>query len=388
MVAKLLALDKAMRATQTSRMPIQADAPVRDAPPVDALHASRHPDPYPWYAQLRASAPMAWDERLDLWIAADAAAVDAALTHPHLRVRPPAEPVPHALAGGPAGEVFAQLVRMTDGDFHAQHKPAVIAAAGRLSLDALRAAAAAAALDLRAQVDVNEWLTAVPVQAMARLLDVPAGERDATVLHVPRFTQGIAPGAGAEAVDSAHEAAAFLLAQARRAGLAGPAAANRIAFMQQALDATAGLIGNTVLALRRVPDAVAAWATPAARDDVAAEVARWDPPVHTTRRYAAQDLVLAGARIAAGEGVLVLLASANHDERANGTDAGRFMLRRAVRNNRAFGAGAHRCPGERLACAIVSAVLSALGGAQDVTAHFGRLHGYRPLANARIPVFN
>lgn len=52
---------------------------------------------------------------------------------------------------------------------------------------------------------------------------------------------------------------------------------------------------------------------PALPDRVAAEVSRFDPPVHLERRIAREDRMLAGQRIAAGEHVVVAVAAANRD---------------------------------------------------------------------------
>lgn len=83
--------------------------------PTNPVEAVRHPDPYPYYARLTAERPFGWDERLQAWVAADAASVTAALSAAELRVRPPGEPVPTGLLGTAAGAVFGDLVRMTDG---------------------------------------------------------------------------------------------------------------------------------------------------------------------------------------------------------------------------------------------------------------------------------
>src|SRR5687768_926169 len=141
------------------------------AEPRHVLEAPSHPSPYPWYAALQAAHPAGvfFDQELRLWVACSEAAVDAALAHRDLRVRPPSEPVPRALLGTATGAVFAQLVRMNDGAFHAEHRPRV-AAASRALENAAAEAATAAAQDLWPRVDANRWLTAVPVQAMARLL--------------------------------------------------------------------------------------------------------------------------------------------------------------------------------------------------------------------------
>lgn len=355
--------------------------------PRDALQAPSHPDPYPWYAQLRGTRPLYLDAGLRLWVASSAAAVREALLHPSLRVRPPAEPVPAALVGRPAGEVFAQLVRMTDGEFHAQHRPAVATGAARWSEADVAAAAGEAAQDLAARVDANALLSALPVQAMARLLGVSAPERDRTVAWVHDFTQGIAAGAGGDQLERADAAALALMAQGEREGLPRVRAANRIAFMQQALDATAGLVGNTVHLLARREDLLEEARTPAGMTAIVSEVARWDPPVHNTRRFAAADVVLQGQRVAAGEGLLLLLAAANRDPELN-PEPDDFRCGRAGSQNLAFGAGVHACPGERLAITIAAAGLHALQARQPLGQWFGAVCGWRPLANARIPVFS
>ena len=96
-------------------------------PPADALAAVTHPDPYPYYAELVARRPFQRDPSLGLWVAAGAGAVTAALTSEICRVRPAAEPVPRALVGTPAGELFSRLVRMNDGAYHLRQKPTVSA---------------------------------------------------------------------------------------------------------------------------------------------------------------------------------------------------------------------------------------------------------------------
>ncbi len=87
--------------------------------PADPLEAVTHPDPYPYYRALAARQPFGFDERLGLWVAAGPAEVAAVLSHPDCRVRPPTQPVPPALAGTAAGELFGRLIRMSDGAAHA-----------------------------------------------------------------------------------------------------------------------------------------------------------------------------------------------------------------------------------------------------------------------------
>jgi cytochrome P450 len=256
--------------------------------------------------------------------------------------------------------VFARLVRMNDGAFHARHRPEVAAAAERLGPAQVEAAAHAAASDLAGRVSPDAFLSALPVQAMARLLGVPDAELQRTVDGVRAFVRGIGPGADAQAVAQASEAALTLMAQGEAQGLPPVAAANRIAFMQQALDATAGLVGNAIAALRSGEASLEGTA-------FVERVAREDPAVHNTRRFAAQDLELAGARIASGQGVVLVLVDG---------DQGAL----------AFGDGAHACPGERIALHLAAATLRTLR-ALDALPRFGPITGYRPLPNARIPLF-
>ncbi|HEY8355909.1 MAG TPA: cytochrome P450 [Ramlibacter sp.] len=345
--------------------------------PRDAVQAASHPDPYPWYAQLP---PIAFDPGLRLWVVARAALVREALLHPALQVRPPAEPVPAALQGRPTGEVFARLVRMNDGAFHARHRPAVAAAAQRWQDAEVAAAAHAAAADLVGRLAGDALLTAVPVQATARLLGVPLPALDATVARVHAFAGGIVAGASAAALDAADAAVVALVAQGEAQGLAAVAAANRIALMQQSLDATAGLIGTTV---RLDPAAVSFEALQA----FVAEVARWDAPVQNTRRFAAQPLLLGGQAIAAGDGLLLLLGAANRDLELN-PQPDRFDAARPDRRSLTFGAGAHACPGERIAIVIATAALHPLRQQGPLSQSFGTACGWRPLPNARIPVFS
>ncbi|HET7095058.1 MAG TPA: hypothetical protein VFI22_16320, partial [Thermomicrobiales bacterium] len=104
--------------------------------PVDPIAAATHPDPYPYYDRLRAGRPFAFDATLDLWVAADFASATAVLTDPRCRVRPPDEPLPPALRGSRAGDIFCRLARMNDGEFHAKARRMVAQALA--SVDARR----------------------------------------------------------------------------------------------------------------------------------------------------------------------------------------------------------------------------------------------------------
>jgi cytochrome P450 len=277
---------------------------------------------------------------------------------------------------------------MTDGEFHAAHKPAAVQAARRWTLADVARAAEEAAADLQPRLAVNDFLGALPVQAMARLLDVPDDLRDDTCRWVRQFTQGIAPGADARAVALADDAAAALMAQGRALGLQPAQAANRIAFMQQAMDATAGLLGLAALQLAQDPEqGAAADASQDAMRGFVRELERWAAPIQNTRRFAAEPLTLLGQPVEAGQAILLVLASANRDETLN-PQAERFDVHRVQGRSMGFGAGPHACPGAAIAIEIVATCARQIRSGGQFDHYFGRSTGFRPLPNARIPVFS
>lgn len=368
-----------------------------DLTPITAVSAA---DPYPYYAGLVAERPFGYDQTLRAWVAADAAAVTAVLTEPALRVRPPAEPVPAGLVGTAAGEVFGRLVRMTDGAPQRRLKQAVTAALG--TADPARVAAVAAeraGYAVKRQAPLPELMFGVPAQVVAVLSGLDDEPADEAAALIGDFVQCIPATATAEQQARAARAATALrdllgpaltsrgdglLAELVRA--AGPDAepaalfANGLGLLSQTFDATAGLIGNTLVALGRSADP---HRLAAALPAVVAEVARHDAPVQNTRRFAAEAVTVAGAEVAAGDAVLVLLAAANRDPAVNPAPA-EFRVDRRDPAVFTFGAGAHACPGRTIATTIAAAVVAELlaggvatPGPEPVT--------YLPLANARIP---
>ena len=142
------------------------------------------------------------------------------------------------------------------------------------------------------------------------------------------------------------------------------------------------MIGNTLLALARHPEL----AEDALIPRVVVEVARHDAPVQNTRRFVVEDAIVGGQPMHAGDAVLVVLAAANRDPAAN-PDPARFDIERQAPRVFTFGLGAHACPGAMLATTIAAAGVTEIvtaGCALDRLAHDVR---YRPLANARIPMF-
>lgn len=360
--------------------------------PQDPIAAVTHRDPYPYYARLVAERPIYRDDTLGLWVAASAEAAAAVLGSDLCRVRPPAEPVPAKLRGTPAGDLFGRLVRQTDGDRHGPLKRAVSGALGTIEGEEAAAAsrtwARTLAAEIRSTQDLQDFAFRLPVYVVASLLGVPRDLLEPAARWTGEMAAGFAPSATPEQAESGSRAAAELRRliggltdglsadlsrQARSAGCGDPEtiAANGAGFLLQSYEATAGLIGNTLLALARDPGLHE-------RDlgAVIGEVLRLDPPVQNTRRFVAESGTVAGREMREGDAVLVVLAAAGRDPAAL---RDRFLF--------TFGDGRHACPGQALATAIARAgVEQALAAGVD-PAPLAQGVSYRPSVNVRIPVW-
>jgi cytochrome P450 len=379
--------------------------------PRDPIAAVTHRDPYPYYEDLVASRPLYRDGALGLWVACSAAAVTDALANPACLVRPPDEPVPVSLVGSPAGAVFGRLVRMNDGARHSAMTPGVSAAIARIETS-IGGQATRCAERLADEIDpardaarLNEFVFSLSAYVVASSLGIAPRELPRVAGLAGDFALGIAPAATGERLTRGADAAGQLLAAfdallaARGAG-APPTAladlyralaeredavANGIGFLSQAYEATAGLIGNTLVALGRH----AAGGAIGAGGDLGSfvrEVVRFDPPVHNTRRFVARNTTVAGQEMEAGDVVLVVLAAANRDPAVN-PEPSRFDPVRPSRRAFTFGSGPHACPGEAIASAIAEAGVRQLLARGVDPAELARSVTYRPSVNTRVPIF-
>ena len=115
-------------------------------------------------------------------------------------------------------------------------------------------------------------------------------------------------------------------------------------------ETTTNLIGNAVDALLAHPDQLERvhadperWLGPAIE-----ETLRWEGPVQIVNRTTTQEVTRHGVRIPSGAHVVLLLGSANRDERRfENPDA--FDLCRDLQGHLAFGLGNHYCLGAQLA---------------------------------------
>jgi cytochrome P450 len=384
--------------------------------PKDPIEAVTHRDPYPYYEHLLAGPQLHFDAGLGLWIAARAAVVSEVLASPACRVRPVTEPVPAAISGSTAGAVFGHLVRMNDGARHDGPKRA---------LERALAALSAADVDMRARRiarlglpttagsrTLSTWVFDTPVSVVADLLGFAEAEWPTLAAWTREFVactstlstpdQLVAASAAASLLQSrmqcllraASAHSGSLLEQVRvhahAEGWADGTAiiANLVGLLSQTCEATAGLIGNAIVALAthsRLIDDVHRRAD--GWTQLVHETSRYDSPVQNTRRFVVERTRIAGIELEPGSAVLLVLAAANRDPSANSRPQ-EFRLDRPDRCVFSFSRGAHACPGETLACNIAAAALAVLFET-PASDWLGRLTWVRRAsANGRLPVFH
>ncbi len=318
------------------------------------------------YEQFGDRTGLWWDGRLEAWVAADADTVRAVLSHPELAVRPPDAPVPPLLAGTPAGDIFGRFARMSDGDRHRERRALAQGMLDAMAPEQLAGATRKVLDRFGDALTLHDLQFAVPVITVGALLGVPEESwRDLTD-WTSAFVRAAAPGASEADAEAASEAVRELTRLfgnrpapgASTPGLAeADEIANTVGLLFQTHNATAGLVGNALVALARNGDG-----------DIErgfADVFRADAPVQNTRRWAVSDIALGGYQVQEGDMVIAVLGGPADDCR--------------------FGSGPHRCPGEDVAMAIAYEVVRFARDNGLVPDNAGSAVRYHPSGNARIP---
>lgn len=333
--------------------------------PITAVTAD---DPYAYYARLAIEHPFFYDDDLRCWIACSVRAVDAVLGNDGFHVRPTIEPVPAAMRGTPLGELFSRMVRMTDGLAHAQRRHDA-----EQLVDAMDIGAIVSALPALESDPLDVLMFTFPSRAVATALGIAAAATPGIEELARALARAIAPGATADELPRASSAVVALdKIFAARFPEVGQRL-NAMGLLFQTYDGTAGLIGNTLHQLAVAQPAITRRIVADAKTlaGFVAEVARLDPPVHNTRRFAAADIAVEDAIVRDGQSVLVVLAAANYDTEA----AGRTFT---------FGEGTHACIAARLAITIASVAVHALVETGLDLARITR-NGFYPAPNVRVP---
>ncbi|AMC36601.1 cytochrome P450 [Janthinobacterium sp. B9-8] len=363
---------------------------------IHPLAAAAHAHPYVYYAVLRDEAPIFFDTEHKIWVVSRADLIMELMQSPHCVVCPPNEPVPAAIVGMPAAEVFARLIRMNEGQAHLHLKQAIqrnLALVDTACLPQLVKKWRSSECDLYALCHF------VPVAVLADLLGFTPDTQPEIMGWIADFVACLSPLSRDADLARASVAAQCLLVHFTGA-LEGDLPqgsvlahllqnsddidhqallANLIGLLSQSYEATAGLLGNCLIALQQ-HGAVAILSL----TSFVEEVARYDPSVQNTRRFVVQDFEIHGQLLRKGDAVLLLLAAANRDAAFNvkGDD---FVLNRAARRSLSFGHGRHGCPGQALAIKITTAILSDYLAERDTAGPLQWI--YQASVNGRIPRF-
>jgi cytochrome P450 len=339
-------------------------------------------DPYPHYARLRRERPVAHVAARKMWAVSRHADVGAALKRADLFssavMGPPDLPASESLlsADPPAHSALRKRVERSFTPARVRDlRPRVGALAESLatalrtegSFDVVARLAAPLPLIVIAELmgidperhdDFKIWADAIITRGTGRPSPEDRKVLDARVAALKAYLREIIERRRTSPGDDL--VSALLRADADD-GLSPAQALNfSVLLLLGGSETTTNLIGNSLRALfadealmaraRRDPTVIAA---------TVEETLRFDPPVQSVLRITTREVEIADARIPSKSVVLLLLGSANRDERVF-ADADRFWVERQEPKHLAFGAGPHYCLGATLARMEATAALEAL----------------------------
>lgn len=356
--------------TQASTLPSRFD-------PDDAAVQE---DPYPSYAELRAAGPLC---RFGpgQWGVTRHAEVAALLRDRRLGQEFPQSYYEYSAGSGTASEFFSQISILRDPPEHTRlrqlmNKVFTASLVGRLHghvralVDQiLDAAADTGRLD--AATDLGYRL---PVTVICELLGVPAGDHELIRTRAADLAKGwttLVPHedrpALNDAVDWLRSYIGDLLAQralhpgddllsrmlvAEEAGVAlnrEEVVDNAVFLFFAGFETTRNAIGTGCVDLVRRQDELARLRRdPGLAPTAFDEILRWDAPVQGAGRMVLEPVEIGGRTLRKGRVVVLLLGSANRDERAF-PNADRFDVSRSPNPHVTFGGGVHYCLGAMLA---------------------------------------
>ncbi len=332
-----------------------------------------HEDPYPTYRRLREEAPAYHNARLgfyalsrfrDVWQAIQDWGTYSSAEGVSLERGSGAAP-PMIIAMDPPRQ--QQLRRLVSKAFTPRRIAALEPIVRLLTRKYLEPVLAGGACDF-----IQDFAAKLPMDVISTMMDVPEADQDQlrewadTLLHREEGTAEI-PQAGIDA--SRNLARYFAEDLARRRARPGDDLISALLDAevegQRLTDAeiigfcfllviagnetTTKMLGNALVLLARHPDQ-RAWlvANPGAVAGAVEEVVRYDNSTQMLARVLARDVTLHETAMPAGAKVLLLIGSANRDERAiERADA--FDIRRREATHLAFGHGIHVCLGASLA---------------------------------------
>jgi cytochrome P450 len=346
-------------------------------------------DPYPAFAELRASGEVHHHAGLGMAIAVSYAACAAVLRHRSLgRIWSDAQPLERFASFNllhrnsllenepPTHTRLRRSISWAFGRGHVQRLRPWIAQVASGMVDAL-----AAAIAERGEGDLIAHVAQpLPVAVISELLGVPAADGPQLVGWSNAIVKMYEYGRSERTRDTAEAAAADFVAYLRdlaayRAGRPDSGmvsdllrsdlsrdevVATAVLLLMAGHEATVNVIGNGIHALLRHPDQWRRLVTrPSLVDNAVDELIRFDAPLQLFVRTAIEDVEIAGYRVAKGEKIAALLGSAARDPLAFAAPDV-LDATRAAGAHLGFGAGIHYCVGAPLARIEIAAALGAL----------------------------
>ncbi|WP_328316162.1 cytochrome P450 [Streptomyces sp. NBC_00388] len=338
-------------------------------------------DPYPVYRRLRAYGPVCRGGP-GQWVFPRHAEVSALLRDPRLGREFPEEYQAVSVGAGPANDYLRRIIVDRDRPDHTRLRrlltkslsPAMIRGLrepiGRLVDGMLDRFADECRFDLVADLAVP-----VPMMVMSELLDIPLPDREGIARLSTSLAQAFAVFISEDKRREAHGAvvelreymAGLLRERRRRPGedlLSRMLAAvkdgeepltdeeiidNALFVYYAGFETTTNVIATGGDLLVRQPHTHRQLrADPGIIGSALEEFMRFDAPIHATTRIATEPIEIAGLTVRKGRVVVLLLASANHDERVF-HDPARADLTRSPNPHLSFGGGVHHCLGAALA---------------------------------------
>lgn len=355
----------------------------------DPFSSEVQKDPYPYYAELRESAPVYYVKAADAWAVSRFADVLQIVKAPEIFSS-------HALQDFLGGGILknrtddearrfgslmqsralisadppdhTRLRHLVNRGFTPQRVQELEPRIREITRQCLDAVASRGELDLMA-----DFAVPIPVTVIAELLGVPADRFADFKRWSDAVVQGVSLGrARAPTPELLAEMAEFVvflseLVESRKTNpkddlisvLVQKEEGGALTFEELMLfaivllvagnETTTNLLGNAVnLLLDRPSDLAQVIQDPSLVPGLVEEALRFVSPIQMLPRLAVRDTTIAGQRIEMGQTVLVLFASANRDSRqfSRGDE---FDLHRTPKDHVAFGFGIHYCLGAALA---------------------------------------
>ncbi len=359
------------------------------ADPEDLFAPEVIADPYAYFGRLRETDPIHWNPRAEMWILTRHEDLVWLLRHHELFSsavirtdrRPPHPPIDPA-DGGLFEQVRAfrsdQLVEK-DRPAHQSMRAAVHEYFTPQAMEAWRPFVRRAVAELLDEVEPNgrmdvleELAASLPVRVITQMMGVPEEDREHLrdladkLLYINRgepdrmrhlmegiegMIEYVSPKVD-ERADAPGDDFISVLAQAELGGVftRHQVLVNTALLLFAGHETTMHLICNGTLAFIQHPDQWARLrADPAgAARSATEECLRFDPPVKSTQRIAAEDVERHGKTIRKGDRLRWFMAAANRDPRAF-EHPDRFDIARQPNMHVSFGAGIHYCLGASLA---------------------------------------